>query len=182
MELVARRQLPLADASSAFAVFGGLKLPTGSKTITNRDGARAERTLQPGTGTTDLIVGVAARHALGMTDALIGQASVAAALNSNEDYRPGVRIEASVGWSHALSESIGTVLQLNARQRRHDSGAQAEPANSGLTTLARSPGLTFAASGASTFYAYVQVPVYQKVRGIQLVPGAGFALGYTNDF
>ena len=181
VELQARRQLPPSDAAE-YAAFGGLKLPTGSKSATNADGARAERTLQPGTGTTDLIIGVAMRRAMGMRDAAIGQASVTAALNSNEEFRPGVRLEASAGWSHAFSESLGAVLQLNLRHRKHDSGAQAEPANSGFTTLALSPGVTVAASAASTVYAYLQLPVYQNVRGIQLVPRAAWALGWTNDF
>ena len=182
VEVLARRQLASADAATSFAVFGGLKLPTGTKNMTNSDGARAERTLQPGTGTTDLILGVAARRAVGMQDALIGQASVTTALNQNEDFRPGTRIEVSAGWSHAYSQALGTVLQLNLRHRRHDGDAQAEPANSGFTTLALSPGVTVATGGASTLYAYVQLPVYQNVRGIQLVPRSAFALGWTGDF
>ncbi len=182
VEVQARRQLASSDAASAFAVFGGLKLPTGSKNVTNGDGSRAERTLQPGTGTTDLILGVATRRAVGMQDALIGQASITTALNSNEEFRPGMRAEVSAGWSHAYSQSLGTVLQLNLRHREHDSGNQAEPANSGFTTLALSPGVTVATSGASTLYAYLQVPVYQKVRGIQLVPRGALALGWTSDF
>ncbi len=182
VEVLARRQLPSASGASAFAVFGGLKLPTGTKNVTNGDGSRAERTLQPGTGTTDLILGVAARRAVGMQDAVIGQASVTTALNKSEEFRPGTRMEVSAGWSHAYSQALGTVLQLNLRKRRHDSGAQAEPANSGFTTLALSPGVTVATGGTSTIYAYVQLPVYQKVGGIQLVPRSAFALGWTSDF
>ncbi|MEQ1807421.1 MAG: hypothetical protein ABL900_18730, partial [Burkholderiaceae bacterium] len=182
VEVLARRQLSPSDAATSFAVFGGLKLPTGTKNVTNGDGARAERTLQPGTGTTDLIVGVAARRAVGLRDALIGQASVTSALNKNEDFRPGTRTEISAGWSHAYSQSLGAVLQLNLRHRQHDSGDQAEPDNSGFTTLALSPGVTFATGSASTVYAYLQLPVYQKVNGIQLVPRNALALGWTTDF
>ena len=153
VELLARRQLPVADDATAFAVFGGLKLPTGATNVTNGDGVRAERTLQPGTGTTDLILGVATRRALGFRDAIIGQASVTTALNSNEEFRPGTRTELSAGWSHAYSQSLGTVLQLNLRNRQPDSGAQAEQANSGFTTLALRPGVTVATGDASTLYA-----------------------------
>ena len=35
----------------------GLKLPTGDRDVTNSAGQRAEWTLQPGTGTTDIILG-----------------------------------------------------------------------------------------------------------------------------
>jgi hypothetical protein len=34
----------------------------------------------------------------------------------------------------------------------------------------------------STLYAYVQLPLYQDVNGIQLVPRNSFALGWTADF
>jgi hypothetical protein len=31
-------------------------------------------------------------------------------------------------------------------------------------------------------YAYVQLPVYQKVTGIQLVPEHALSIGWTTDF
>jgi hypothetical protein len=182
VQLLARRQFLGADITSSYALFGGLKLPTGSTRIANADGSRAERALQPGTGTTDLILGAAARHALGPADALIAQASITQALDSHEDFRPGRRVEASLGWSHAYSHSLGTVLQLNLRKRARDSGAQAEPDNSGSTTLDISPGVTVGVGQASTLYGYVQVPLYQKVNGIQLVPRYALAVGWTSDF
>jgi len=33
-----------------------------------------------------------------------------------------------------------------------------------------------------TLYAFVQVPVYQKVNGIQLVPPYSLAVGWTHAF
>lgn len=182
VRVIARRQASSADAATSFAWFGGLKLPTGSTTVVNADGSRAERALQPGTGTTDAVFGIAWRRAVGLNDALIGQASVAAAMNTREAYRPGARLEASVGWSHAISEGMGTVLQLNMGHRAHDSGAQAEPGNSGSTLVDLSPGITFGVGHAGTLYAYVQLPVYQKVTGIQLLPRGSLAVGGTWDF
>ena len=74
------------------------------------------------------------------------------------------------------------MLQLNAQHRRRDSGAEAEADNSGSTTISLSPGLTVATGAASTLYGYVQVPMYQRVHGIQLVPRYTFAVGWTSDF
>lgn len=181
VQALARRQFAGADGST-WALFGGLKMPTGSVNVTNAEGSRAERALQPGTGTTDLVAGVALRHAFGVNNAWIGQASFSQALNSKEDFKPGERIELSMGWSHAYSHTLGTVLQLNARRRGRDSGAQAEPDNSGSTTVDLSPGVTLGIGPAATLYAYVQVPVYQKVNGIQLVPRSALAIGWTADF
>jgi len=182
VQVLARRQFLGSSAVTSYALFGGLKLPTGSTQVTNGDGSRAERALQPGSGTTDVVFGVAGRQAMGLTDALIGQASVSQALNSREEFKPGRRMELSAGWSHAYSQNLGTVLQLNLRQRARDSGAQSEPDNSGSTTVDLSPGITVGVGHASTLYAYVQVPLYQKVNGIQLVPHSALALGWTTDF
>lgn len=181
-QLLARRQFAGVDARSAFALFAGLKLPTGSTRVTNDEGGRAERALQPGTGTTDLVVGAAWRRAVAADDACFGQASVSLALNSHESFKPGRRLELSAGWSHAFAPAFGGVLQVNARQRGRDRGDQAEPDNSGSTTLDVSPGLTLAVGHASTLYAYLQLPVYQKVNGIQLVPRKALAAGWTSDF
>ncbi len=182
VQLLARHQALADDAATSYAFFGGLKLPTGSRNIRNADGVRAERALQPGTGTVDVVAGVAARRAIGPEDAAFGQASVSWALDRREEFRPGARLELAFGWSHAFTPGIGSVLQLNLRQRGHDRGAQSEPDNSGSTALDLSPGLTFAVGDASTLYAYVQVPLYQRVNGIQLVPRYALAIGWTSDF
>jgi hypothetical protein len=182
VQVLARRQFLVDDGKLSYALFGGLKLPTGSIQVSNSDGSRAERALQPGSGTVDLVLGAAARKAIGMTDALIGQASISQALNTREDFKPGRRVELSAGWSHAYTHSLGAVLQLNLRRRERDSGAQAEPGNSGSTTLDLSPGITAGVGASSTVYAYLQLPLYQKINGIQLVPRSAFALGWTSDF
>ena len=182
VQVLARYQTLANDSSISYALFGGLKLPTGSIDIVNADGSRAERALQPGTGNTDAIAGVAGRKVLGARDALIGQASLTQALNAREDFKPGYRLEVSGGWSHAFSRDLGAVLQVNVRQRGHDSGLQAEPGNSGSTTVDLSPGISLGVGERSTLYAYVQLPLYQKVTGIQLVPRSALALGWTIDF
>jgi len=182
VQVTARRQQLLDDTATSWAWFAGLKLPTGSTNVVNADGSRAERALQPGTGTTDATAGLAARHAAGLFDAVFGQVSVMAALGSHEDFRPGNRVEAAAGWSHAFSNTWGSVLQLNVRHRKRDTGAQAEPGNSGSTIVDLSPGFTHAVGESSTLYAYLQVPIYQKVTGVQLVPRRALAVGWTMDF
>jgi hypothetical protein len=182
VQVLVRRQFVVGNGATSFALFGGLKVPTGSTQVTNGDGSRAERALQPGSGTTDVVFGIAGRRAMGLADALIGQAGVSQALNSREEFKPGRRVELTAGWSHAYSHNLGTVLQLNLSQRARDSGAQSEPDNSGSTTVDLSPGITVGIGHASTLYAYAQLPLYQKVNGIQLVPRIALALGWTSDF
>ncbi len=73
-------------------------------------------------------------------------------------------------------------MQLNLRLRAPDVGAQAEPENSRSITLQLSPGVTLGTGHASTLYAYLQIPLYQDVSGIQLVARRALAVGWTSDF
>lgn len=170
------------DGARLLGVTAGLKLPTGSTTVTNADGTPAERTLQPGTGTLDVVMGGTVRSVLSPRDAAFGALTGSVATHSHDGYRPGARVELSAGWSHALSPTWGTALQLNALHKARDAGEHAEPDNSGLTTLLLSPGLTLALSDESSAYAFVQLPLYQQVNGIQLVQKWSLAAGLTRHF
>jgi hypothetical protein len=182
VQLLARWQDARDAPDSSWAVTAGLKLPTGSKTVANDDGRRAERALQPGSGTTDLVLGVASRHMVADTNALNLQATWTQALNTSEQFKPGRRIELAAGWAHAYNSTVSAVLQANLVHKARDSGNQAEPDNSGSTTLSLSPGLSVATSAKGIVYAFVQLPVYQKVNGIQLVPKTSLAVGYTTSY
>jgi hypothetical protein len=181
VQVVGRYQLPLQD-TMAYAVSAGVKLPTGSHTIANDDGAVAERSLQPGTGTTDLIVGASARRALTTNDALFAQVSATVALNSRDSYRPGQRIDVAFGAVHQYASGVSAALQLNVGHRGRDSGAQAEPDVTGSTTVQLSPGINVAVGGATHLYGFVQVPLYQHVNGVQLVPRWSMLIGVNTLF
>src|SRR5262245_15670565 len=182
VQAFARRQFTSSDGRLAYAAFGGVELPTGATDIDNDERDEAERTLQPGSGTTDALLGAAARWTIAAVDALLGQVSVTQAVAGTDDYEPGTRTEASVGWSHAFSRKLGTVLQLNYRNRARDDGDEAERENSGSRTVDVSPGITFRVGANATLYAYWQLPLYQRVDGVQLVPKSALALGFTCDF
>jgi hypothetical protein len=182
VQALARRQFTSGGGRVAYAAFGGIELPTGATDIDNEEGDEAERTLQPGSGTTDAVVGMAARWAIAAVDALLGQVTVTKAVAGNDDYEPGTRMDASVGWSHAFSRELGAVLQVNYRNRKRDDGDEAERENSGSTTVDLSPGITLRVGASATVYAYWQLPLYQRVDGVQLVPDSAFALGFTSDF
>jgi hypothetical protein len=172
-----------ADApNSSWAVTAGFKLPTGSHTVRNHDGTLAERSLQPGTGTTDLVLGTALRRMLSGNDALNLQATWTHPLDSRDNYKPGARVELGAGWSHAIDARFSTVLQANFVRKARDRGDQAEPDNSGSTTLWLSPGLSAAVGARALVYGLVQLPLYQRVNGIQLVARTSWAAGYARSF
>jgi hypothetical protein len=117
-----------------------------------------------------------------MADALNLQLSWARALGASDAYTPGDRLDASAGWAHALSHQWSVLLQANFSQRGRDSGANAEPALSGSTHIQLSPGASLTLGQSDTVYGLIQLPVYQKVNGIQLVPRSSLAFGWTHAF
>jgi hypothetical protein len=181
-QVLARWQAPAVSPDFSWAWSVGLKLPTGRHDVANADGTVAERALQPGTGTTDLLLGGSARWVLSVADALNLQLTLGQALGAKEGFKPGRRVDASVGWAHAMSPTWSLLLQANLSHRGRDMGDNAEPALSGATTLSLSPGASFALGQADTVYGFVQMPVYQQVNGIQLVPAHSLALGWTHAF
>ena len=104
------------------------------------------------------------------------------ALGASDAFTPGDRIDTSVGWAHAMSQQWSVLLQANLSWRGRDQGANAEPALSGSTRLNLSPGASFSLGEGDTAYALVQLPVVQKVNGIQLVPKFSLAFGWTHAF
>ena len=161
----------------------GLKLPTGSTRERNTAGELAERTLQPGTGTTDLILGAYTQGIWPPANAVwFAQAQVQQALNSHDDYRPGSQLNLDAGLSWRATARVNALLQLNAHDRGRDHGAAAEPEDSGGRVLSLSPGLSIAAGAAGRLYGFMQVPLYQYVNGTQLTPDWSAVIGWRQRF
>jgi hypothetical protein len=152
-----------------FGVNFGLKLPTGKTGVVNATGERAERTLQPGTGTTDVLLGAYYRSSLPLRDSSwFVQGLYQQPLNSHEDYRPGKRASVDIGYRYEATPQLGLMLQLNALVRGRDSGAQAEPDDSGGKYVFVSPGMSYAVTKNLQVYGFVQKALYQYVNGVQL--------------
>jgi hypothetical protein len=169
-------------AGNDYGVRAGLKFPTGLHGARNEAGELAERSLQPGTGTTDLILGGYVRGALIGRSAWFASATVQSALDSNDDFRPGARFGLDLGASMPVLPKVNAHVQLNLLERRRDAGAQADPADSGGTFAFISPGVTFAIDPRWTLYAFAQVPVYQRVNGVQLTARTGGLVGASATF
>lgn len=182
VRVVARYQGFQPDLS--FGVQFGLKLPTGKFDDKFRSGPQrgetVDRGLQPGTGTTDLLLGVYHAGTLGGGVAYFGSAMWQQPLNSRDSFKPGAGANVSVGVRYRLVEAMNLTsqLQLNGRYERHESGAQADVENSGATLLYLSPGVTFRAMEKLDGFAFVQVPIYQRVTGRQIEPKFLFSLGF----
>ena len=68
-------------------------------------------------------------------------------------------------------------LQINARVEKREQGLNADVENSGATLLYLSPGVTVNLAQAAQVYAFVQVPLYQNVNGLQIEPRYTVSVG-----
>ncbi len=166
-----------------YGVNVGVKLPTGERDVRSAAGDRAERTLQPGTGTTDLLLGAYYSGVLPASgSSWFVQGLWQAPMNRREDYRPGQRYSLDAGYRYEVTERAGLMLQANAVHRERDRGAQAEPANTGGNFVFLSPGASYAVSKGTQIYAFVQKALYQYVNGVQLTADWSATLGVSARF
>jgi hypothetical protein len=161
----------------------GLKLPTGKTDIRNSDGELAERTLQPGSGTTDALLGAYySTHLPTRNLSWFVQGLTQLPLNSHDEYRPGNRVTLDTGVRYDMGDKLGLMLQLNGLFKARDRGEQAEPDDTGGKFLFLSPGLSYALTRRLQTYAFVQLPLYQNVNGVQLVARHALAIGMNLRF
>jgi hypothetical protein len=173
----------LGESNGAVGAIFGVKLPTGRFNVANGEGNVAERSLQPGSGTTDAIIGAFLNQPLPRWDASwFAQAQYQHALNSRSGYKPGPVLTVDVGFSRVLTEKMSGVLQVNTIIKGRDEGPQAEPDDSGSRSIYLSPGLSYEVSPRVRAYAFYQHPLYQYVNGVQLTANRAFVLGISTRF
>lgn len=170
----------------SFGLQVGLKLPTGRTTDTFTGGPQAggpvDRGLQPGTGSTDLLLGVYKYGEWSMAWGWFAQGTLQTALAHDAGFRPGDGVNVNAGIRYTGWRALTPALQLNVRAEKSETGAEADTANSGATLAYLSPGLTAQISNQLQVYAFVQVPVYQHVTGLQLEPRFLASVGVHYNF
>ena len=187
VRVLARRRLATSEdqepSVGAAALNFGLKLPTGKTDVKNANGDPAERSLQPGSGTTDLLLG-ATYSRLRPTRNLstFVQGLIQLPLHSKDEYKPGNRISLDAGLRYGVGEQLGLLLQANALWRGRDRGAEAEPEDTGGTSVFLSPGLSYGVGKSLNVYGFFQVPLYQYVNGVQLTAKRAYTIGATLRF
>jgi hypothetical protein len=187
VRVLARRRLATfegADARLGMAGINfGLKLPTGSTSVTNAEGERAERTLQPGTGTTDGLIGAYYTQLFPQKNlSWFAQALLQVPLNQSDSYRPGARVTLDAGLRYELNDSVSLLLQANAIVRGRDSGGNADREDSGGRAFFLSPGVSVAVAKDVRLYGFLQAPLYQYVNGVQLGVRPGLVVGVSARF
>ncbi len=158
----------------SFGLQFGLKLPTGRFDQNFADGPQTsgllDRGLQLGTGTTDLLAGASwfARPAVNL--GCFAQVMLDQPLAARARFLPSTSLTLSGGIRWLNSSRFTPQLQLNIKTEGREHGAEADTANSGGTLAYLSPGVTVELATHASAFIFMQLPVYQRVNGLQLEP------------
>jgi hypothetical protein len=175
-------------------IIAGIKLPTGSTSANFNDGITPlDRSLQIGTGSTDVILGgffTGTVEEYGWFAQGTVQHAVATKTITNMDYHPGDAYALNTGIRYAkFGARFTPMLQLNFIHRQPDTGAAATPPDaltggpgSGGTLVYLAPGALVRVGGGTSVYGFIQLPVYQDVNSLQLSPRYTFTLGVKQSF
>jgi hypothetical protein len=171
----------------------GIKLPTGRYgTAIDFNGGPAAGTpldasLQPGTGSTDLIVGAYYYRAISQNFDFVagGQFQIAVTHHLDQpgaDYRPGNSTTVSLGLRFERDPRRVPQLQLNLLRKSRDQGVLADTASTAGNVAYLSPGVTVMAVSHLHLFAFAQVPVYSNLYGYQLFPRWTASVGASYAF
>ena len=166
----------LSDATTSTGFIVGVKLATGDAGYPHFD-----PDVSIGSGSTDALLG--AYHMGPLSDdglfVWYGKVLWGKPLETRADYKPGSEVDAALGMFYGGfavgSVQITPMLQAVFASRIHDSGAAADPPNTGYTRLLLSPAVEVTWEKWS-IYGDVQFAVYQYVNGNQLVAPQQFNL------
>jgi hypothetical protein len=171
----------LSTPGSVTGLEGGLVLPTGAFKQKFGSGPEkdeeVDRGLQPGTGTVQAELGA---YRLGAISPELGyflQASAQVPLTSRDGYRPGSYFQATAALNYTHWRNVTPQLQLSFRHTRRDSGPSSDRPNSGGSQVNVAPGLSAKLGTRIVGFTDVELPLYTRVNGFQLVPKAKFSVG-----
>lgn len=180
-----------SDDAGGIGIKAGLKLATGKKNIANDQGViPGEVSLQPGNGSTDLILGAFwQQDAHGDALSYFAQAMLQTSIKHLADFKPGNQINLDAGLRYALGSSASALLQLNYQNNAQDSGIAAPADASGVPGtstggkfLYLTPGVSFAVVPGTNLYGLLQLLLSQNVNGEQLTASKSFTVGINHRF
>jgi hypothetical protein len=171
----------LSTPGNVTGIEAGLVLPTGQFhqkfNSGPEEGEEVDRGLQPGTGTVQAALGA---YHLGAISPELGyflQLSGQGPLTSRDGYKPGGFVQASAALNYTRWRNITPQLQLSFRATGRDSGPNADRPNSGGEQVNLAPGLSAKLGTKLVGFTFVELPLYNRVNGYQLVPKAKFSVG-----
>lgn len=199
MRVVGKYKFDSDDHHAGSGMRLGFKLPTGAidQTMTPQDPTAPpgtpyalDRSSQPGSGSTDIILGAYYHHDSADTPwGWFASGQLQSAVSTRNDYRPGNGMNLDVGVHYAFSAALTGLLQLNTQVKQRDSGSFANMTHSGGHSINLSPGLSYAVVPRTRLYGFVQLPIVQYVNGDasnpdlrQLTAPWSFSIGISHSY
>lgn len=171
----------LSRPGSVTGIEAGLVLPTGRFGETFDEGPEkgkaVDRGLQPGTGTVEAVLGAYHLGAISSELGYFAQATGQAPLTSRDGYKPGGFAQVSAALNFTRWRNVTPQLQLSIRKTWRDSGPNSDRPNSGGEQVNIAPGLSAKLGTNVVGFTYVELPLFTRVNGYQLVPKAKFSAG-----
>jgi hypothetical protein len=171
----------LSTPGSITGVEAGLVLPTGASHQEFDSGPEVleevDRGLQPGTGTVQAVLGA---YHLGAISPELGyflQATGQVPVTSSDGYKPGSLAQLSLALNYIHWRNVTPQLQLSFRKTWRDGGPNSDRPNSGGEQANVAPGLSAKLGTKIVGFTDVEVPLYTRVNGFQLVPKVKFSAG-----
>lgn len=190
------RFLEQENAGFDAAVLAGIKIPTGKTTDEDRDGIEFETEFQPGSGSWDPMLGLAASKRIGayafdanvlyivsqegarqtdLGDAFSYNAALSYRLGAgdHDHHAPGSQEHGHSSWD--------LILELNGERRQQESISGLSDSHSGGNIVYVAPGVRFTSAGNWAAFASFGVPIIDNPNGIQtdtsyrVIAGAGFS-------
>jgi hypothetical protein len=171
----------------------GVKLPTGQYGTAVKfhsgplAGTPLDASLQPGTGSTDVIVGAYYYQPISENFRAFAEVQFQSAVAAKQDepgndFRPGNITTVSFGVRYERDPRWIPQLQMNMTHKLLDQGALADSADTPGYVAYVSPGIDVQVFGNLRAFGFAQVPVYSDLVGYQVFPRYTFSLGASYVF
>jgi len=177
------------ESKTRYHVTAGFKAPTGVRHVEEFDGDEPEPPARPGNGAWGALAGAGAQWSLQarMLGGLYGTMPIRLNLlgrasgRGTERYRVGSELQTNLGVAYPIARSVEVLLSGDFRVRAKDDpgDTDAEAGHTGGTWAFVSPGLRVSVMQKTALYGIVQLPVYQRVNGINLISDFNLYLGVT---
>ena len=171
----------------SFALFGGVKFPTGRSRVQDSTGAFLEPSATAGSGAYDGMMGAA--YSRFLTARLTADASFQYTVRGEaQDFRLGDRIDAGVAVAYRLTEDIqkfpqaSLFAEANVRHLFKSEDAGVRDSNTGGTVLFLTPGFRVGFSRHVGFTLSVPLPALQSLNGEQLKTAFKVSAALTVSF
>jgi hypothetical protein len=160
---------------------------TGPNSLNAPPGNLLDTSLNPGTGSTDLIAGMFYFQPVSQDfDGFISgqfQAAISEKLDQNgADFRPGNVSTLSFGVRYIAAPRIVPQMQVNISSKHADLGALADRTDTAGVVAYLSPGVAATIMPKLQMYGFVQLPIYSKLDGYQVFPRWTATVGLSYSF